>query len=92
MGRGNCYVKLAGAYETSKTGKPDYADVARLAKELIKAAPERMIWASNWPHPSVTVDLPDDHSLLDLLRLWAADPSVRKRVLADNAAALFGFA
>jgi len=93
VGRGNCYVKLAGAYETSKTGKPEYTDVARLAKELIKAAPERMIWASNWPHPSAPKDqVPDDADLLDLLLDWAPEEATRTKILVDNSAALFRFA
>jgi D-galactarolactone isomerase len=92
VGRGNCYVKLAGAYETSKTGKPDYADVARLAKELIKAAPERMIWASNWPHNSATPEThPDESNMLDLLSDWMPDEATRRKTLVENPARLYGF-
>ena len=49
---GRCWVKLSAPYETSKTGAPKYEDVGQLAKALVKKAPERMLWASNWPHPS----------------------------------------
>jgi D-galactarolactone isomerase len=85
------WVKVSEPYAVSRSGPPDYADFSVLAAALISHAPERAIWASNWPHPSVTDALPDDRDLLDLLRRWAPDQSVRKRVLADNAAALFGF-
>ena len=50
---GRCWVKLSGAYMTSKSGPPLYADVGVLAKALVRHAPERMLWASNWPHPMV---------------------------------------
>ena len=89
---GRCYVKLAAAYETSKTGAPKYEDVGRLAKALVKHAPERMIWASNWPHPSAPKDnVPDDADLLDLLLDWAPDEATRRKILVDNPAELYGF-
>jgi len=89
---GRCWVKLAAAYETSKTGAPAYEDVSRLARALVKHAPERMIWASNWPHPSAPRDAkPDDADLLDLLLDWAPEESTRKKILVDNPAELYGF-
>jgi len=89
---GRCWVKLAAAYETSKTGAPTYHDVSRLARALVKHAPERMLWASNWPHPSAPKDnMPDDADLLDLLLDWAPDEAVRNKILVDNPAALYGF-
>jgi D-galactarolactone isomerase len=87
---GRVWVKLSAPYETSKMGPPHYDDVGRLAKALAKAAPERMLWASNWPHPSV-MHTPDDATLLDLLLDWAPDPATRKRILVDNPAELYGF-
>jgi D-galactarolactone isomerase len=89
---GRFWVKLSAPYETSKAGPPDYADVGVLAKELIKRAPERMLWASNWPHPSAQPNPPDDAMLLDVLGLWCPDETVRNRILADNPARLYGFA
>jgi D-galactarolactone isomerase len=89
--RGNCYVKLSAPYETSKVGAPTYADVGALAKALVKAAPERMLWASNWPHPSAASNYPDDANLLDLLLEWAPDDRVRRKILVDNPARLYGF-
>jgi D-galactarolactone isomerase len=90
--RGNCYVKLSAPYETSKTGAPDYADVGRLARRLVEQAPERCLWASNWPHVGVTPDrYPDDVDLLDVLLDWAPDEAQRNAILADNPAKLYGF-
>jgi len=89
---GRCWIKLSAAYETSKTGAPEYEDVGRLAKALVRHAPERMLWASNWPHPSAPKDkVPEDADLLDLLLDWAPDEATRKRILVDNPAQLFGF-
>ena len=63
---GRCWVKLSAPYETSKTGAPKYEDVGRLAKALVKHAPERMLWASNWPHSSARKPVPpDDAALLE---------------------------
>ena len=89
---GRCWVKLSAPYETSKTGAPKYEDVGRLAKELVKHAPDRMLWASNWPHPSARKPAPpDDIALLDLLADWAPDAKVQKKILADNPAELYRF-
>jgi len=89
---GRCWVKLSAAYEVSKSGPPRYEDVGALAKALVKAAPQRMLWASNWPHPTASKDaFPDDANLLDLLLEWAPDEAVRRRILVDNPAELYGF-
>jgi D-galactarolactone isomerase len=87
---GRVWVKLSAPYEVSKSGAPEFEDVGRLAKALVKAAPERMLWASNWPHPSVN-EGPDDADLLDLLLDWAPDERVRSRILVDNPAEVYGF-
>ncbi len=88
---GSCWVKVSAPYETSRQGPPLYGDVGVLAKALIRAAPERMVWASNWPHPTALANLPDDRALLDLLLEWTGDEDVRRRILTDNPAELYGF-
>lgn len=88
---GRCWVKLSAPYETSKTGAPKYEDVGRLAKALVRQAPERMLWASNWPHPSARQNLPKDEDLLDLLADWAPEEKTRRKILVDNPAELYGF-
>ena len=88
---GRFWLKLAAAYEVSKAGPPLYADVGALAAAAVRAAPERMIWASNWPH--VGVDAPQDDAMqLDLLLRWADSDADRHRILVSNPAVLFGFA
>src|SRR6201994_2213096 len=92
---GKAYVKISGAYRSSKLA-PDYADVAPLAKALIAANPERIIWGTDWPPPD-SVTLPgkqvsdvtplfqiDDGRLMNQLAVWAPDPATRKKILVDN--------
>jgi D-galactarolactone isomerase len=88
---GRCRVKLSAPYETSKSGAPKYEDVSRLARALVRRAPERMLWATNWPHPSARQNPPRDEDLLELLADWAPQESVRRRILVDNPAGLYGF-
>ena len=92
LGTGRCWVKLSGPYYGSKSGPPLYADKAPIAKALIKAAPERMLWASNWPHPAFKKDFPDEGKLLDTLAEWTTqDESLRRKILVTNPARLYGF-
>ena len=89
---GRCWVKLSALYETSKTGAPQYEDVGRLAAALVRAAPGRMLWASNWPHAQAEkFGYPDDAGMLDLLLDWAPDEQDRTKILATNPAELYGF-
>jgi predicted TIM-barrel fold metal-dependent hydrolase len=99
---GKAYVKISGAYRASKLG-PDFPDAAPLARALIAANAERIIWGTDWPHPdSSTVpgrkptDLAplfqiDDGHLLNQLPVWAPDAALRKTILVDNPARLYGF-
>jgi len=89
---GSCWVKLSGPYYGSTSGPPLYTDKARIARELIKAAPERMVWASNWPHPSFKKNFPDEGKLLDLVAEWTQDETLRRKILVENPARLYGFA
>jgi D-galactarolactone isomerase len=89
---GRTYVKLSAPYEVSKTGRPRYEDVGALAKALVKAAPERMLWATNWPHIGTPKERrPDEAELLDLLLEWAPNEDDRRKILVDNPARLYGF-
>ena len=89
---GRTYVKLSAPYEVSKVGPPLFADVGALAKALVSAAPERMLWASNWPHVGTGPERYRDEALLfDLLLDWAPEESARRMILAENPASLYGF-
>ncbi len=92
LDKGWTWVKLSGAYQDTKTGPPAYADVSKVAQAYVKAAPERLVWASDWPHPTEKADAkPNDAILFDLLADWAPDEAIRNRILVDNPAALYGF-
>jgi predicted TIM-barrel fold metal-dependent hydrolase len=87
---GRCWVKLSAPYQLSRMPGPGYADYAPQVRALVKAAPQRLLWGTNWPHPLVETK-PDDADLLDSLGEWIADESIRRAVLVENAAALYGF-
>jgi predicted TIM-barrel fold metal-dependent hydrolase len=99
---GKAYVKISGAYRASDLA-PYYGDVAPLARALIRVNPDRVVWGTDWPHPNsvtpagqkpteVTPMLHiDDGRLLNQLPVWAPDAAVRKKILVDNPARLYGF-
>ncbi|KQW59147.1 MULTISPECIES: amidohydrolase family protein [unclassified Ensifer] len=89
---GNCWFKFAGVYESSKTGGPDFADVAALSRAVVAHAPERVVWGSNWPHniAKTNADYPDDAELTDTVLGWLPDAGARHRVLVENPERLFG--
>ena len=89
--KGRTWVKLSVTYDSSKDGPPGYADVNRVGQAYVRAAPERLVWGSNWPHPSEP-DKPDDAMLFDLLAQWAPDEATRNRILVQNPETLYGFA
>lgn len=84
------WVKLSVTYDNSKDGPPGYEDIIKGAQAYIKAAPERLVWGSNWPHPHET-NKPDDARLFDLVAAWAPDVATRNRILVENPAVLYGF-
>jgi predicted TIM-barrel fold metal-dependent hydrolase len=88
---GNAWVKLSAPYQLSKTGAPGYVDYLPQGRAFVKAAPERMVWGTNWPHPRVS-DKPDEADLLDVLRDWTGgDAKTLQAILVDNPARLYGF-
>jgi predicted TIM-barrel fold metal-dependent hydrolase len=89
--KGRTWVKLSVTYDNTKDGPPTYADVTKVAQAYVRAAPERMVWGSNWPHPNET-NKPDDAVLFDLLAQWAPREATRHRILVENPETLYGFA
>lgn len=99
---GKAYVKISAPYRSSQKA-PDYPDVAPLAQALIAANPQRILWGSDWPHPD-SRPLPgrkptditprfavDEAVILDQLAVWAPDAKVRRQILVDNPAKLYGW-
>src|SRR5437773_5714480 len=91
--KGKTWVKLSGAYADTKVGPPTYSDSSAIARAYVKAAPERLVWGSDWPHPGVRdpEPKPDDAILIDLMLDWGPDEAVRNRIFVDNAAKLYDF-
>jgi D-galactarolactone isomerase len=92
LDKGNVWIKLSGAYADTKVGPPTYADSTAIAKAYVQAAPQRLVWGSDWPHPTEPVDKkPDDAVLFDLLAEWAPDEATLHRILVENPAVLYDF-
>jgi predicted TIM-barrel fold metal-dependent hydrolase len=92
LAEGRAWTKLSGADRNSGMGAP-YADIDPFAAALLRANPERVVWGSDWPHINYfeAAQVPDDGALLNLLPRWIPDEALRRRVLADNPAQLYGF-
>jgi predicted TIM-barrel fold metal-dependent hydrolase len=99
---GKAYVKISGAYRASSLA-PDYGDAAPLARALIATNSDRIVWGTDWPHPNSVTPAGqkptevtplfqiDDGRLLNQLPAWAPDGAIRKKILVDNPARLYGF-
>jgi D-galactarolactone isomerase len=89
---GNCWFKFAGAYESSRSGGPDYQDVGAVSRTIALHAPERIVWGTNWPHnlARTTADYPDDAALTDTILGWLPDDRARHLALVENPEKLFG--
>ena len=86
----NIWVKVCGAERVSSMGPP-FTDAVPFAQALIAAAPDRILWGTDWPHPNVGAHMPNDGDLVDLFAQMAPDPAVQRRILVENPARLYGF-
>jgi predicted TIM-barrel fold metal-dependent hydrolase len=85
-----CWVKISCAERLTEGKVAPYDDVIPFARALIDAAPDRVLWGTDWPHPNLQV-MPDEGHLLDLLARFAPDEAVRNRILVDNPTTLYDF-
>jgi len=83
----NCWIKVAGAERISM---PPYAEAVPIARKIVEALPDRMLWGTDFPHPNATHEA-DEADLVDLIPQYAPDPLAQKRLLVDNPARLYGF-
>jgi len=90
VSRDNCWAKIMGPYFTSRNA-PLYPEVTPMARALVAAAPDRIVWGTDWPHPGARALMPEDHLLADMLAEWVPDEAQRRKVLVDNPARLYGF-
>ena len=87
---GRCWIKLSAPMRMSQQEYP-YADVTPYVHALVDAAPDRMVWATDWPHTTLTKRMPNDGDLVDLLSDWLPGAQTREKVLVANPARLYGF-
>lgn len=90
VSRDHCYAKAMGPYFISRHA-PLYPDVTPLARALVAAAPDRIVWGTDWPHPGARALMPEDAVLADMLAIWVPDEAQRHKVLVSNPARLYGF-
>ncbi|HXX09173.1 MAG TPA: amidohydrolase family protein [Pseudolabrys sp.] len=91
VGEGQLHAKVSAPYRLSDQF-PDYPDAKPFHDALVRANPERLMWGTDWPHPSIPGNImPDDGHLLDLFFEWTPDAAVRRRILVETPARLFGF-
>ena len=90
MGDERAWVKISGAERLTASGPPPYDDVVPFAQALVAAAPDRVLWGTDWPHPNVR-HMPDDGDLVDLLVDLIPDVATRRRVLVTNPETLYDF-
>ncbi|GEA59015.1 amidohydrolase family protein [Vibrio comitans] len=94
MQRDKAWVKISSAYQGSISGAPHYSDNIAIGRALVEACSERVLWGSDWPHPSEYInkrDMPNDVAVLDLLAEQATSQQLIDRILVDNPARLYGF-
>ena len=84
------WVKISGAERLSNTQYP-FDDIVPFARALIEAAPNRIIWGTDWPHPNIVGQMPNDGDLVDMLEKYAPDKEIRDRIIVHNPAQLYGF-
>lgn len=85
---GRCWVKISAPNRFGDP-RPPYPSVLPFAQALVAANPERVVWATDWPHSSHEGYMPHDGELLDILADWVPDEATRNRILVDNPAKLY---
>ena len=91
MRRGNTWMKISGANRVSATDLPPYDDVKPMAEALIEAAPDRIMWGTDWPHPNKYLVNPNDGDLVDAFGDWVIDEAMRRRIMVDTPAGFYRF-
>jgi 2-pyrone-4,6-dicarboxylate lactonase len=87
----HAWINLYSFYQLSEAGPPDYSDMIEVVGAIVEARPNRVIWGSNWPHGGIAVPMPNDGDLLDFLLTPVRDETIRKQILSDNPARLYGW-
>jgi predicted TIM-barrel fold metal-dependent hydrolase len=86
----NAWVKICGPERVSSSGPP-FHDAIPFARALVEAAPDRVLWGTDFPHPNIAGSMPDDGDLVDLFAEIVTDDGIRRKILVDNPARLYRF-
>ncbi len=91
LAQGRTWIKLSGAYLDSQVGETgDFLDIDAVARHWIATAPKRLVWGSDWPHPTESIK-PNDANMLDMLARWTTERAVIEQILVSNPSELYGF-
>ena len=91
LAQGRTWIKLSGAYLDSQVGEVgEFLDIDSVARHWIALAPKRLVWGSDWPHPTEAIK-PNDANMLDMLARWTTERSVIEQILVSNPSELYGF-
>lgn len=82
------WVKISGSERVS-AGIAPFDDAIPYARALVEAAPDRVLWGTDFPHPNISADMPNDGELVDLFARTVTDDALRRQVLVDNPARLY---
>jgi 2-pyrone-4,6-dicarboxylate lactonase len=85
----NAWSKVSGPERLSKSGPPEYADVAPFARRLVETFPDRVLWGTDWPHPNMKSHMPDDGALVDVIPRIAGTDDLQRRLLVGNPMRLY---
>jgi predicted TIM-barrel fold metal-dependent hydrolase len=91
MRRGNTWIKISGANRVSATDLPPYDDVKPMAQALVEAAPDRIMWGTDWPHPNKYVANPNDGDLVDAFGEWMTDHELRRKIMVETPGKFYRF-
>ena len=90
MRDGKAWVKMTAPYRLTPGAMP-YPETDVFARALVDAAPERLVWGTDWPHVFIKSAMPEDRKLLELFEHWVPDAAARRRILVENPARLYSF-
>lgn len=91
MRDGNTWIKISGANRVSATDLPPYDDCQPLARALIEANPDHVMWGTDWPHPNKYEVNPNDADPVEAFGQWVPDEAMRQKIMVDNPAKFYGF-
>jgi len=77
------WIKVCGAERVS-SGKRPFLDAVAFAQALIEEDASRILWGTDWPHPNISKDMPNDGELVNLFAKICPDPAPQRRILVDN--------